>query len=603
MRKTPLVMLSLLVVLAGCETTPTTATGEAETRPQAEAAPRFASNTNALLLEAERSEPERAAELRVEAARRSFSQGELDQAERILALVSDPGTRRDTVYNYYTLGATIALTHNDTTRALQLLDAPRLRALALGNDERIELGILRSDAYRANRSFVASARERIYLSSVLSARDRAVNHEQIFSTLLELPPDILVRQANREVTNDVRGWLSLAALTRQYQDDPVRQLEELNNWRLVWGSHPAAQQLPRSLQTLSRVVSEQPKKIALLLPLQGEFAAAGRAVRDGVLASHYKYSPETSVIVMDTAAGQDVVSLVNEAAAAGAEIVIGPLARDRVAALATRRLPLPVLALNRVEAVNPDLYQFGLAPEDEVLQVIDQIRTDGLESGIIIAPEGAWGDRNIAVFENSWAAELVEIARFNEARDYSDLVKNLLKVDASQERAAELRRQIGVRFEFTPRRRQDIEFIFLLASPPQARSINPALAFFYADDIPVYGTSHLHERSESRIDNIDLNGIRFIDIPWKLTSSSPLQADINATWPNANPGLSRFYALGIDAHRLMPRLQQLSQLPDQRVFGATGVLRIEDGVVYRRLMWGQFSEGSVTTVPIVVQEG
>ena len=53
----------------------------------------------------------------------------------------------------------------------------------------------------------------------------------------------------------------------------------------------------------------------------------------------------------------------------------------------------------------------------------------------------------------------------------------------------------------------------------------------------------------------------------------------------------------------MPRLQQLTQLPDQRLFGATGVLRIEEGVVYRRLMWGQFSEGSVTTVPIVVQEG
>ena len=157
-----------------------------------------------------------------------------------------------------------------------------------------------------------------------------------------------------------------------------------------------------------------------------------------------------------------------------------------------------------------------------------------------------------------------------------------------------MRRIIGERFEFTPRRRTDIDFVFLLANPAQARGINPTLAFYYAEDIPVYATSNAHESSYSRIETIDLNGIRFCEIPWKLMETSNFQQQIQATWPAAAAELSAFYALGVDAYQLYPRLKQLTSLKYSKINGVTGVLRLNDrNIITRELMWGQFKNGEV----------
>ena len=64
--------------------------------------------------------------------------------------------------------------------------------------------------------------------------------------------------------------------------------------------------------------------------------------------------------------------------------------------------------------------------------------------------------------------------------------------------------------------------------------------------------------------------------------------------------LAAFYALGVDVHRLYPRLQQLKEFPQEKVFGSTGVLTLNDeNVVQRELMWAQFREGEVLAVPMI----
>ncbi|MFT5102201.1 MAG: outer membrane PBP1 activator LpoA protein, partial [Planctomycetaceae bacterium] len=121
------------------------------------------------------------------------------------------------------------------------------------------------------------------------------------------------------------------------------------------------------------------------------------------------------------------------------------------------------------------------------------------------------------------------------------------------------------------------------------------------EDIPVYSTSHVYEYSESRIESIDLNGIRFCDIPWKLNVATPLQQQLQTLWPGARTSLAAFYALGVDAFRLYPRLEQMKQLPDEKIFGSTGVLRLNpQNILTRRLLWAQFSDGAVVTNPQVV---
>ena len=393
-------------------------------------------------------------------------------------------------------------------------------------------------------------------------------------------------------------------MTKRFQDDPLRQLNALKKWRQAWPNHSAAVIVPASLQMLSRIVEERPENIALILPLKGKLGAIGRAIRDGYITAHYQLTPDSSLTIDDSSSG-DILDIIAMATSDGAELIIGPLDREKVTEIAQTKLKVPVIALNRTlnREINRNLYQFGLAPEDESRQVAEQVYREGQLKGLIIAPDSEWGDRNVEAFTDSFTGRgglIVDSARFTDQRDYSDLIKSLLNVDSSEQRAASLRQITGERFEFTARRRQDIDFVFLLSDATQARGINPTLAFFYAEDIPVYATSHVYIGANSRINAIDMNGIRFCDIPWKLANEDRTRQLIVDTWSGASSQLAPFYALGVDVHRLYPRLQQLKELPEEKIFGLTGILTLnEDNIVNRSLMWAQFRDGKVSTIPMI----
>ena len=595
-----LAILMSIAILSGCSTPQVTTSETAQ-------APRIGTDNrdiDRLLLEAARTTPPKSTELSLLAARRAIEQDNAELATRILDNLESPYVTANTTREFSFLRAEIALADKDSKLAIRLLDDPRLQQLQLNSDTQVIAGDLRARAYEMGRSYLASARERIYINRLLSSDQREKNHEKIFSTLLMLPEETLRTQAEKSITSEIRGWLSLAAMTRRYQYDPLRQLNALKDWRRAWPNHPASIIVPNSLQMLSRIVDEQPESVALVLPLRGELSSIGKAIRDGFIAAHYQLTPDAKLRIYDSTQGE-ILEIIARAEREGAELIIGPLDRQKVTELAGQTLPMPIIALNRTEhgEINPNLYQFGLAPEDESIQVAEQIIREGRFNGLVIAPESDWGDRNFAAFSEKFTAGggiIIDSARFQEQRDYSDMVKNVLNIDSSEKRASDLRRITGERFEFNARRRQDIDFVFLLATPGQARGINPTLAFFYADDIPVYATSHVYVTSGSKIDTLDMNGIRFCDIPWKLSSTDDTQQLISDTWPDAKSPLAPFYALGVDVLRLYPRLQQLKEFPDEKIFGSTGVLTLnKDNVVNRTLMWAQFKNGEVSAIPMI----
>jgi outer membrane PBP1 activator LpoA protein len=46
--------------------------------------------------------------------------------------------------------------------------------------------------------------------------------------------------------------------------------------------------------------------------------------------------------------------------------------------------------------------------------------------------------------------------------------------------------------------------------------------------------------------------------------------------------------------------QQLKELPEEKIFGLTGILTLnEDNIVNRSLMWAQFRDGKVSTIPMI----
>ena len=557
-----------------------------------------------LLIQADQSEPGKAKVLRLYAAELALLKTEDAARARKIADLIVNDFSPELLKRYFLVQIKIALLEGEPRKALEVLAEPRLVAAPLRKSHQLEVGKLRAQAYYQSRSYLASARERIFYNNFLTLDQRAENHELIFSTLMEIPTKSLATQAEKAITSDLRGWLALATMTKQFQNNPLQQYEALSNWQRVWGQHPASIQLPLSLSILTQVISSQPKSIALLLPTNGTLGPFGRAIRDGIIASHYHQNGKAEIRVYDTS-NQNVLELIDRAAANGAELIIGPLDRNNVNTLALQSsLPVPVLALNRSieQAKSSDIYQFGLAPEDEMVQVADQAFSDGNKKVLALFPDSAWGNRNFETFKSHWldlGGTIVDSSSYSSQKSYADLVKALLNVDESELRSTSLRRIVGKRFEFTPRRRQDIDFIFLLGDPAQARGINPTLAFFYAENIPVYSTSHVHELDDSKIDSIDLNGIRFCDIPWKIAEGDPVQLSIKKAWPLSQAQMAPFFALGVDAYRVYPRLEQLKKIRTNKIFGSTGVLQLDkNNIITRKLMWAQYRDGEVMTVPM-----
>ena len=149
--------------------------------------------------------------------------------------------------------------------------------------------------------------------------------------------------------------------------------------------------------------------------------------------------------------------------------------------------------------------------------------------------------------------------------------------------------------EFTPRRRSDIDFIFLIANPRQGRQIKPTLAFYFAETVPVYALPSIYDGQDNQSENRDLDGIVFTDAPWLLGDSDPLKLEVAANLRQAQGSLQRLRAMGVDSFRLHARLQQMADKKIDVLQGTTGKLTMGDNQrIHRDLQVARFIDGVAT---------
>ena len=207
-----------------------------------------------------------------------------------------------------------------------------------------------------------------------------------------------------------------------------------------------------------------------------------------------------------------------------------------------------------------------------------------------MTPRGDWGNRVFEAFRQEWqtlGGTVVAAEPLAEPIELANQIADMLQI-----------RSNGGSDESQPSRRQDIDFLFLAATPQQAQQVKPTLIFQYAGDLPVYATSHLHAATDNRTQYLDLEGIRFTETPWLLDPQLPLRQEIERKWPQARGSLGRLYAMGADAYQLAPRLNQLLALPDTRIDGLSGTLSLTPQQrIERRLPWAEFRDGEVQPLP------
>ena len=387
---------------------------------------------------------------------------------------------------------------------------------------------------------------------------------------------------------NIQGWTKLAIISKRYSGSTAELVPQLIDWRQEYPNHPGNQLFPDN-NTLTSLQSQlPPKKIALLLPLQGQFAASGKAVREGFLGGYYmalsKNQPVPTLSFYDTSTG-DLNSLYHKAASEGADMIVGPLLKDQVQVISGQgSLPLPTIALNysnRWGSLPNNLYEFGLSPNDESTQLADKAKQAGLSHALLIAPESAWGRNVTKTLVAQWQAAggtIVDTYYFTPTSNLAADIPRLLHINPKDDQ--DKMKTDNNRQDLQKQRRQDFDVIFLLAQPVSARQIVPLLHFYYVQDTPIYSTSVIYAGSRSPQKDNDLNGVIFCDTPWTLTmSGNKMQSN-------------RLYGVGRDAYLLSQGLNRMSQLPNFPIYGTTGALTLTpQHQIYRRLAWAKFNEG------------
>jgi outer membrane PBP1 activator LpoA protein len=597
-------LLSCVALLAGCpsgtvrpppERPPDAAAAEKlvrEGKPR-EAAQLFERLAGQAATPAERTQHQ------LRAAEQWLAAGAPQDAERVLALITGAVTAEQQVSRTL-LEAETALLADDPARALKALRGlpppanPALAARTLDLQARAQFAS--GNAPEGVKSLIA--RER-WLSG---AEALHANRQLMVDGLRTagLRGASLVAPAGADPL--VAGWLEFGTLLLELERSPFSAAQRAKDWRTRYPLHPANGALLDDLLRESAVALEYPAQVALLLPLTGRQQAAAIAVRDGFLSAYFQQAPDQRprVRVYDVG-GQDIGSALRRAMDEGAQFIVGPLTKDEVSgAAASADGRVPVLALNFLpedHAAPKGFYQFALVPEDEARQVARRVVADGRARGVALVPTGEWGTRILAAFSDELGVlggELLARGVYDPAdNDYTPEIQQVLRLSDSRERYARVSSTLGVKLEFEPRRRGDVEFIFVAAQPAHSRLIRPQLRFHYAGDIPTYATSDAYEPDETA--NVDLDGIMFPDMPWMIANdpvSDELRGAVQHAWPARANRRGRLYAFGYDAYRLLPSLRAKQPGEKRRVPGMTGRLTIEaDGRIYRDLDWAQIRDG------------
>lgn len=588
----------VIALLTGC--------GATEVSPPQPVAPVNTAvvQAEALVSAAGESSGNTAARLLLEAARIYFDETEYADARELTNRVRAPGSLAQELQVVYAiLQADLAIVAGDSAAAMRWLTGNLTQSMTEDSPNAPRFYSTLGSLYEDNDNLAGAINAYALAARQINHPDAAQIVERLWARLQGLDAEELEQLAANADSYQLRGWIELERVYRADEFNIRSQLDAIERWQQVWTNHTAAQILPADLASLQSLWDARPRRIALLLPLQ---QTAGIAIQEGFLSAYYEalaVSREVPIIsVFDTSGLLDVDAIYQDAVAAGADLIIGPLNKNLVNQLnAGNQLPVPTLALNYSDSpqlVTGNLFQFGLAPEDEISQAAALAWNSGHRQAAIIAPDTFDYVRLRTAFADAWQSlggNVVSNATYGDTNDYSDVVKRLMAIDSSEQRAADLLDLLPrTNLEFTPRRRQDIDFIFLMANPRQGRLIKPTLAFYFAGDIPVYALPSIFDGAIDSAENRDLEGIWFTDAPWLLNGTSPLRQRTDAELRPVPGPLQRLRALGVDSFRLYPRLQQLANAEVPSIPGTTGILSLSANQrIYRELEVARFRNGRV----------
>ncbi len=498
-------------------------------------------------------------------------------AEPLLAHIRRKRLDADKAIQFDLLRAGAALAQGNAPRALQLTanvhelpDKWRLRALEL-----------RARGQAADGQAMAAARSRLAMDAALGGYAKSQNEKQILGLLESIDNNELQDRANALDEHDpMRAWIAEALKNKG--SALASSLPQLQN--------PVGTLLPHGGNAVSAEGYDAPGKVALILPISGPLSAPGLAVQDGFSTAwkaHPEQSAQMQLDMLDSTGTQaGAVQAYQQAVAAGADLVVGPLSPDAVAALFQHgQLPVPLLALNHpAQGLPPDgSAEFALPPEAEGMQIAARMATQGLSEAVLFLADASFAQRAARAFQaqfESHGGKILGSATLARTEvNYADAI-NALMANAGPATG-----------------------VFIAMTPQQGRLLVPQLRIAQVTQ-PLFATSHIYGAESSPGLDRDLDGVTFCDAPWLFNAQPglPRRSKLTDTDPNAQGPAARLFAFGMDAWALMPYLKWLRKHPGSYLSGATGQLTMDSfGRIHRTPIWARFVNGIAVPVTGALQ--
>ena len=309
-------------------------------------------------------------------------------------------------------------------------------------------------------------------------------------------------------------------------------------------------------------------RVALLLPLRSEaLGAPADALRAGFMAAYERDRTGFVVNLIETGDSAQETVDAYRAALAQNDIVVGPLARSAVGALAASgAVAKPTIALNHPDlraagadaALPAKMLVMGLSIEDEARQVAQWAASDHPGArALIVTGANAWQRRLATAFAAHWKqlGNQVETAELADSNGY-----------LSESGLSALRNRVDA---------ESPDLLFAALDAGQARQLRGALGI----EVALYGTSSVNPGTGPGTGEpqLEMDGVHVLDMPWQLQPDHPAVM-VYPRWegPRRTLDLDRLYALGIDAFRVAREIG-LEPSTSFEMDGVTGRLRVSFG--------------------------
>jgi outer membrane PBP1 activator LpoA protein len=332
-------------------------------------------------------------------------------------------------------------------------------------------------------------------------------------------------------------------------------------------------------------------RIALLLPLDSpSLGAAAESVRAGFMAAAGRDGAGIQVDLIPTGdnAGETLDAYAR--ASASHDIVVGPLARSAVGALAASgKVAKPTIALNHPEVrgpLPPRMLVAGLSIEDEARQAAEWAARERPRGRVLILTgSAAWAQRAAGAFEARWGELGHTGQRF--ALPSSDG-----RVDPA------LLEELKARLDIDPP-----DLLFAAVDVAELRQVRT----FAGATVPVYGGASINPGRTPGLGATELDGIRVVDLPWLVLPDHPaVMVYPRPADPETPLYMQRLYALGIDAFLVARTVAASSNAAagtpagaSFNIDGVTGRLSLgADGALKRHEAAAVYGDGNFTPVNV-----